>query len=547
MPKSVFPAIAVAVVTSISVMGGMLSPESHYRQEYQAQTRDRVSRSFREAVSVVEEHYAQPVDNETLSQNSISSMLHALDPHSNFFSRRQFSELQSEQRSSFFGIGVTINRRNGRVYVLGTIPETPAERAGLRYGDAIVAIDGEPATDLDGTQVMEKVRGPRGEAVTLTIERAAESAPIEVRIVRDAVPLPSIRNVYMARPNVGYIALVGGFTDTTGAELQEAFSQLNSQGMQSLILDLRGNHGGLLDQAVEVSRTFLPGEEKIVSVKGRKFPPQEWTSGNSSPTRIPLVVLVNGETASAAEIVAGAIQDHDRGVVVGETSFGKGLVQGIYKLPYGTGLLLTTAKYYTPAGRSIQRQYEGGSLYSYYSRRGPGGEDDSGGSRQTEVRTDSGRAVFGGGGITPDLIVKSPEFDQTRSKLFGATFDFALHLAAGKIKGFESYRITQPRNSYKLTGAEYPVSERLMNAFREYVAGRKNFEVSDAMISANAGYIQNRIRDEMVTAAYGTETGQQFALAHDQQALKAIESLPQAKLLAEKFHARFSAKTNSVN
>lgn len=547
MTKSAFPITAFALVLSISVMGGLLSPEARYRQEYQAQTRHRVSESLREAFSTVEQNYVQPVDTEALTQNSISEMLHSLDPHSNFFSRRQFSELQSEQRSRFFGIGVTINRRNGRVYVLATIPDTPAERAGLRYGDAIVAIDGKPAANLDGTGVMEKVRGPRGEAVTLTVDRVGEPVPLEVRIVRDAVPLPSIRNVFMVRPGVGYIALVGGFNDTTGDELQQSLAQLNSQGMQSLILDLRGNHGGLLDQAVEVSRTFLPSNEKIVSVRGRKFPPQEWTSGNSSPTQIPLVVLTNGETASAAEIVGGAIQDHDRGLVVGDTTFGKGLVQGIYRLPFGTGLLLTTAKYYTPTGRSIQREYEGGSLYSYYARRGPGGDSESTGMQEKAVKTDGGRAVYGGGGITPDLVVKPQEFDQTRLKLFGATFDFALHLAAGQIKGLESYRVIKTRYGYKLKGDEYPVTERVMAAFREHVAAHRNLEVTESMISSNLDYVQNRIREEMITAAFGTQADQQFALIHDQQAIKAIESLPQAKLLAEKFQARFSVKVNPIN
>lgn len=547
MTKSAFPITAFALVLSISVMGGLLSPEARYRQEYQAQTRHRVSESLREAFSTVEQNYVQPVDTEALTQNSISEMLHSLDPHSNFFSRRQFSELQSEQRSRFFGIGVTINRRNGRVYVLATIPDTPAERAGLRYGDAIVAIDGKPAANLDGTGVMEKVRGPRGEAVTLTVDRVGEPVPLEVRIVRDAVPLPSVRNVFMVRPGVGYIALVGGFNDTTGDELQQSLAQLNSQGMQSLILDLRGNHGGLLDQAVEVSRTFLPSDEKIVSVRGRKFPPQEWTSGNSSPTQIPLVVLTNGETASAAEIVGGAIQDHDRGLVVGDTTFGKGLVQGIYRLPFGTGLLLTTAKYYTPTGRSIQREYEGGSLYSYYARRGPGGDSESTGMQEKAVKTDGGRAVYGGGGITPDLVVKPQEFDQTRLKLFGATFDFALHLAAGQIKGLESYRVIKTRYGYKLKGDEYPVTERVMAAFREHVAAHRNLEVTESMISSNLDYVQNRIREEMITAAFGTQADQQFALIHDQQAIKAIESLPQAKLLAEKFQARFSVKVNPIN
>ena len=246
----------------------------------------------------------------------------------------------------------------------------PRRAPGLRYGDRIVEVDGKDARDWSSDEVSKNVRGERGKAVQLKVERAGEEAAVNVKIVRDAVPLPSIRNAFMLSSGTGYIGLVGGFQHTTDDELREAIASLKKDGMRQMVLDLRNNPGGLLDQAIDVSSEFLPRDQVIVSVKGRSeyHEPAVYKSNGSDPEELPLVVLINRNTASASEIVAGAIQDHGRGLVVGETSFGKGLVQHVFQLPFNTGLTLTTARYYTPYGRSLQRDYSSGSLYDYYVR-----------------------------------------------------------------------------------------------------------------------------------------------------------------------------------
>src|SRR5262249_18668807 len=314
---------------------------------------------FKEALGTVQDEYAGTIDLERIGKYSIQGMLHQLDPHSAFFTKSEFDDVQTEQSSRIFGIGVTISRRYDRVYILGVTPGGPGHKAGLRYGDAILAVDKQNVEEWTTEQVMHRVRGERGEPVELTIERAGVTTPITVHIKRDEVKLPSVRNAFViAQGNTGYVALTGGFSSRTEEELSEAMTRLKQEGMRQLILDLRGNPGGLLDEAVAVSKKFLGPSKNIVEVRGRDAQASHNTYDvpeSNVPETMPMVVLINRQTASASEIVAGALQDHDRARIVGENSFGKGLVQGVFRLWGGTGLVLTTAKYYTPSGRSIQR------------------------------------------------------------------------------------------------------------------------------------------------------------------------------------------------
>nr|MBA3322238.1 S41 family peptidase [Pyrinomonadaceae bacterium] len=335
-----------------------------------------IERDFNEALALVSDNYADEIDYEKASQAAIQGMLWTLDPHSTFFTRAEFERLKQDQDSEFYGIGVSILRHRDGVYVQSPVANTPAARAGLRFGDRIVEVDGKDAREWTSEQVSKAVRGERGERVTLKIERAGELVPLYFTVVRDAVPLPSIRTAFIIRPGTGYIALAGGFTHTTGDELEEALAHLQKQGMRQLVLDLRNNPGGLLQESIKVASQFLPRGEVIVSVRGRGANSQTQIYKNTDydPEDFPLVVLINRNSASASEIVAGAIQDRGRGLLVGETSFGKGLVQRVFQLPYGTGLTLTTQKYYTPYGRSIQRDYSSGSIYDYYVRHDPNDE-----------------------------------------------------------------------------------------------------------------------------------------------------------------------------
>jgi carboxyl-terminal processing protease len=531
--------LAFGLIALSAVGGGIHQFQSRHAASVSAETRrtgrETVEQTFREAQLVVERNYAVDIEApvgksgtekltvERLTKSGIQGMLRTLDPHSNYFDSKEFQELQSEQHSRFYGIGVSIQRRNDRVYVVATIENTPAGRAGLRPGDAIVKVDGENATDWTTAQVLDKVRGPQGEPVEVTIERLGVPKPLTFKIKRDAVPLPSIRTWFMIRPGVGYVALSGGFNHTTEDELRTALEGLKNQGLRSLILDLRGNPGGLLTQAIEVSNVFLQRELKILSVKGRSATDEsrEYRSENSAPFDKPVVALIDRGSASASEIVAGALQDHDRGLVVGERSFGKGLVQKVFPLPFGSGLTLTTAKYYTPSGRCIQREYNGQSLYAYYAHQG-------------ESETPSGAAVYGGGGISPDVPVKRAPLSPVQVRLADAAFDYARHLSAGVVPGLAAYRVERVTYHHELRDTDVPVTDKVVAAFRDFLKANERLKSLEPLVTPNLDYVKAQIREHLATAAYGTEAGFIVHLQTDPQALKAIDSVPQATELAER-------------
>src|SRR6266850_1393946 len=371
-----FGLVAAAVVLIAAVFGGTVGNSRMFRRSSSAtgtgtyRAAEVIEKDYNEAVGTITTNYSGEIDYEKATQAAIQGMLSSLDPHSVYFPYSEFKKLKEDQDSRFYGIGVTIVQHRDGVYIQSAVEGTPAARLGLRYGDRIIEVDGKDARDWSSEQVSKNVRGGRGEPVTIKVDRAGAEAPMNFTIVRDAVPLPTVRNAYMIRPGTGYIGLTGGFQRSSDDELREALKKLHEQGMRQVVLDLRGNPGGLLDQAIEVSGEFLPRGQVVVSVKGSTeySEPIVYKSSGSDPEDVPLIVLINRGSASATEIVAGAIQDHGRGLLVGETSFGKGLVQRIFQLPFTTGLTLTTARYYTPYGRSLQRDYSSGSLYDYYVR-----------------------------------------------------------------------------------------------------------------------------------------------------------------------------------
>ena len=352
----------------------------------------------------------------------------------------------------------------------------------------------------------------------------------------------------MITPTTGYIGLVGGFQHTSDDELRDAITTLKKEGMRQLILDLRNNPGGLLDQAIDVASEFLPRDNAIVSVKGRSeyHEPAVYKSNGSDPEDVPLVVLINRNTASASEIVAGAIQDHGRGLVVGETSFGKGLVQHVFQLPYNTGLTLTTARYYTPYGRSLQRDYSSGSLYDYYvhheqndnqqptqpGQPSPNEQMPSRGLNSPAFRTAAGRVFYGGGGITPDIEARPLTATAARGRIIEAAFYFNRQLTAGKIPGLESYRVERVDYSRSPKASDYAITDRVLDAFRNYVR-KEQPRLQIAQIDADLDFVKLRLHQELVTAAFGADAGQRVLLESDPQALRAISVLPDAKRLVE--------------
>lgn len=535
------PIMVVLIIFISAVIGGLYSDPARLTEPSDEMADNPAVRDFVKAIQRIEENYAVTPDKERLTRGAVLGMLHALDPHSSFYGRREFSEMQDEQSSHFYGIGVTINQRNGRLYVLGVSQGMPAERAGLRYGDAIISVDDHSTKDWLQSDALKYVRGERGTEVSVTVERAGAPSPLTVEITRDEVPFPSVRNVFMMRPGVGYIGLTGGFNLETPEELRGAISQLKEQGMSSLVLDLRRNPGGLLKQAVQVAEMFLPKDIEIVSVRGRegRYQNQVYRSDNQKPETMPLVVLINGETASASEIVAAAVQDRRRARLVGEESFGKGLVQTIYPLRWGTGLTLTTAKYYTPNGRSIQRPYAGVGIYDYYfvnrgnaSPATPSSETQSKSQSKSQPASQSNSQVGAkngrrnGGGIMPDVVVKIPESD---IRLRDACFEFARLMVAGQTPGLGEYAVKRTEHGYQLRGHEYYLNDQVIAAFRAFLRERPELQVSEDQLNRNIDYSRRRIRAEVITAAYGVEVGERFLIESDQQALRAVQEIPVAQ------------------
>jgi carboxyl-terminal processing protease len=558
-----FGIVALAIIISATIAGGMVDVfqkrVSTSAGSHRPVASANVTEDYQEAVQVIGREYASDVDYEKATQAAIQGMLTTLDPHSLFFPRSEFNKLKEDQDSRLIGIGVTILRHRDGVYVQSAVQGTPAARAGLRYGDRIVEVDGKDARDWTSEQVSKNVRGERGEPVRIKIERAGSQVPLTYTIVRESVPLPSIRNAYMIHPGTGYIGMTGGFQHTTGEELHEAITRLKSQGMRQIVLDLRGNPGGLLDQAIEVASEFLPRGQVIVSVHGRVEykEPYFYRSTGTDPEDFPLVVLINHNSASASEIVAGAIQDHGRGLIVGQTSFGKGLVQRIFQLPFGAGLTLTTAKYYTPYGRSLQRDYSSGSFYDYYVRhdedeqlppakapRAPAqAAIDPVLAQPTPtptpppsgpaVKTAAGRIFYGGGGITPDIEVKPLQITPLRGRIAEAAFFFTRQLAAGQISGLESYRVEKTDYNHTLRPTDYPITDKVVAAFREYVGRDGNLGLQPAQIDEELDFVKLRIHDEIITAAYATDAGARVLIDNDPQVLRAVDALPEARRLAE--------------
>lgn len=555
-----FALTATAIILLAALFGGTIGSARRFSHitggPNASRAPDEIETDYNEAVAAITANYAGDIDHEKATQAAIQGMLTTLDPHSMYFPYNEFRKLKEDQDSRFYGIGVTIVQHRDGVYVQSTVEGTPAAKLGLKYGDRILEVDGKDARDWTSEQVSKNVRGGRGEPVTLKVERAGSEAPQYFTIVRDAVPLPTIRNSYMIRPGTGYIGLTGGFQRSSDEELQEAIKKLDEQGMRQLVLDLRSNPGGLLDQAIEVASEFLPPGQVVVSVKGRKeyAEPMVYKSSGAEPLSVPLVVLINRNTASASEIVAGAIQDHGRGLIVGETSFGKGLVQRIFPLPYNTGLTLTTARYYTPYGRSLQRDYSSGSLYDYYTRHEtsdsaqPSGNSSASRSLDSPlalassnphpqtgpaVKTAAGRVFYGGGGITPDIEIKETAPSPEKLRIAEAAFHFTRQLAAGSLPGLESYKVDKVQYGKNARATDFPITDRVIESFKNYLKSQTELQVTPAQVDAELEFAKMRLRQEIITAAFSNDAGARVLLDSDTQVLRALEALPDAKRLAE--------------
>ena len=503
-----------------------------------------IEKDFGEAVRVIQENYieGQKLDYNSVFKSSIIGMLRSLDPHSNYYDRDEYEELKTDQRSEYFGIGASILKyvigEQADTFITATFQGSPASRAGLRYGDRILSVDGVKMTGKESMEVRDKIRGPRGSVVKITVERAADNRVETVAITRDSVPQPSVPDAYLLKPGVGYVDMTRGFNYSTTDELKDALEMLHSKGVTSLVLDLRNNTGGFLDQAIKVAEVFLANGRVILTQKGRNgLRDNTQESHNKSADPMPLVILINEGTASASEIVAGAMQDHDRALIVGETSFGKGLVQSIIPLDYGGALTLTSAKYYTPSGRLIQRNYSGGGFYDYYTHGGSKRLDlklEDTRPAGPEKKTDTGRLVYEGGGIAPDEPVKSRTITAAQRRLLNPVFAFTRDLVNGRVPGMSQYKVSGSIDfEHELQADDFSITEPAFNAFKEFVAGDPTFNSLSPSLERNRSFIELQLRFNIVTAAYGRVIADRvFITGDDPQVAKAVDVLPRARDLA---------------
>jgi carboxyl-terminal processing protease len=516
--KRSFRITAVALFTLALVLGGMLGDRVLALTD---EARDHL-RLYTELVNVAHERYGANVTYKDLVFSSIQGMLRTLDPHTNFLPPEAYTGMREKQQSSFYGLGILVGMRNGQLTVISPLEGTPASRLGIQAGDVISTIEGETTESLSLDEAVQKLKGPKGTQVRIGIVRRGLDKPLSMAVTRAEIPQTTVRLAYMLQPGTGYI-LLSEFSRSTGREMAEAIEKLKGQGMKRLLVDLRNNGGGLLDQAIDTADQFLPAGSMIVQTRGRtRDSVQEYRAdGKYPPLDMPVVVLVNEGTASAAEILSGAIQDHDMGLVVGTPSWGKGLVQTVYNLSYGSGLALTTAKYYTPSGRLIQRDYT--SYYDYYIHADAGPPKP--GTNAPVYNTDLGRKVFGGGGITPDEEVKEEPLSPFEQFLLA-------HNA------FVNFGV-EYKSHHPIPSQDWKPAPAVLEEFRAFLEKEKIAtaeEIDQAYTKASIkDFILTEVRAEAVNTAYGQEARSRVIAGNDKQVQSAVALFDRAaRMLAQR-------------
>jgi carboxyl-terminal processing protease len=483
---------------------------------------------FSQVLYLVQNNYVEIPDNEKLIKGAIDGMLKTLDPHTVYLPAQRAQRMDEEFSGEYSGVGIQFDLRDGAIVVIAPLEGGPSYRLGIQAGDRIIEIDGKPLPkSINNDDVFRLLRGPAGTTVSVTIERDGELEPLHFAIDRAKIPIESVPYAYMIRPGVGYIR-INRFAQTTGAELERALTTLRQQGMKSLMLDLRGNAGGLLSQAVEVLDELVPQNKRVVYTRGRiaSANADYYTSERAKLADGPIVVLVDHGTASASEIVAGAIQDLDRGLVAGVNSFGKGLVQNQLRLGDGSKLLLTIAKYYTPSGRLIQRPYD------KFSDRNDYAEDavredvpsDSELAVRPKFKTSGGRSVYGGGGIYPDVVLKEgppltrPQIEMLQKRVF---FEFATHYVA---------RHKDQKWTPQALGRNFSLADADWEDLHRVMVNRKA-AVDDSVWKADRPFMLEQVRAEIASATIGRVERYRILVEDDPQMLAALELFPRASKL----------------
>ena len=504
------------VILCCSILGGIYGPSvmaagaSNEGEDLGASLK-----AFTNVYGLVEANFAEPVDpDKALYKGAIPGMLRTLDPHSNFFDPRDYELLKEDQKGHYFGVGMQVRPFNGKTIVVAPFPGSPAYKAGLRPGDVIMKVNDKSTDNLSTTEVADLLKGPRGTQVSIVVSREGSEQPLTFSVIRDEISRKSVDDAIWLRPGIAYIA-IQQFAENTSSELEHDLKTLGENNIKGLVLDLRGNPGGLLNEGVAVADKFLEKGQTVVSHHGRAQPEKVYVAKNGNHGHdYPIVVLVNRLSASAAEIVAGALQDHDRAWILGETTFGKGLVQTVYPLMENTGLALTTAHFYTPSGRLIQRDYSHKSFFDYYYHK-----DDNAKNPLDVKMTDSGRTVYGGGGITPDEKYVTPKYDAFQNQL------------AAKSAFFNFTRFYFGQHEAKLPKGWSPDATTL-NEFHDYLL-KQGYTFTEAEFTQDTDWMKRYLKREMYITAFNLDESQRVAVETDPEVERAIDSLPKAKALLD--------------
>lgn len=500
-------------------------------------------RKFSEALNYIYRNYVEDVDSQRLVEAAIKGMLDSLDPHSVYIPVSEMQRVEEDFRGSFEGIGIEFDVINDTITVIAPIAGGPAEALGIQAGDKIVTIDGQSAVGLSRSEVPRRLRGPKSTTVRVGIRRPGVKDVLEFVITRDRIPIYSVDAAFLIEgSDIGYVR-INRFAATTYQEFLDALRRLRSEGMRKLLLDLRGNPGGFMDQAIRIADEFIPGGYRIVYTRGRvpEFNEDYYSRSGQEFERTPLIVLVNRASASASEIVSGAIQDLDRGLIVGETTFGKGSVQRQFELPDGSGLRVTVSFYHTPSGRVIQRPYKGKSRQEYiWAEEGvvePSEEGENLSHKERELadstrpvfRTVSGRPVLGGGGVTPDYIVRSDtttrlSVELRRHGLFWKIAEEVLGRSRAELE-------RRYGSNYWAFVREYRVPETAIEHLKQ-LASERGVQWDAELFRRDADYIEHVIKAQIGRAIWGNNAFAAVMLQIDRQAQKALELFPEAIRLA---------------